>query len=707
MRGQCRLLTIALLSFIQMGLSSPFDLCESIDNRDVAIPVDPEVTGPRIMESIMVQDSSNKSQNKSLSEPHDSLRISSLCPSFGVEYVVLRNAGGKIVEIKGCSISDGEGKVTITANHSLQPGQELYLCSNLSLLRKVYPNESAYSIHSNATSISGRYVLADEGDEAILTGLDGEVIDVVIYGDSDYSGAGWTGKSIKKPTKGHEIHRKSNDITLDTNSSLDWYITTPARSEFTFIAALALVEPFLSPGEARSMLIREFQHASSSIKASVYELDDPEIVSVLSSRARNAVDVAILLEGQPVGGLSEMGKSSAWELEDAGAIMSFLKSRDGFKRYDYLHCKYAIMDGHRSVIMSENWVKSGMDHNRGWGVVVESRDVASFLTDVFEQDSFNGSLDIQPIGQVLDKDDNQMIDLPFVDDQDPTDLPQFQAYVRPLLAPDYARDRIADLMQNASSRILVEQFYCSPSWLRSDGLVSSLFSAASRGVSVRVLLDSSWFSSGETRNNTEIVEGLNRKAQELSVDLRARLVSQYHPFQIIHNKGIIIDNTTIVSSMNWVDASFDENREVGIEISSSEVAMFFGDTFWMDWATDPYPPIVNLSFYSATVYEGTPVLLDASRSTDNSGIASIRWDDGGDGSFEWEGPINLVRLEPGKHLISVIILDKFNNSATSEVEILVLRTIEVGKNDLLLYVPLGVGTGVFVAWKILKRIKTG
>jgi len=690
-----------------MGLSSPFNCCESIDIRDVANPIDLEVARPRTTESILVQDSSNESRNISYSEPQDSLRIASLCPSFGVEYVALRNAGGKIVEIKGCIISDGEGEVTITSNHSLQPGQELYLCSNLSLLRKVYPKESAYLIHSNATSVSGRYVLADEGDEAILIGSDGEVIDVVVYGDSDYSGVGWTGKSIKKPTKGHEIHRKSNDIMLDTNRSLDWYITTPARSEFTSIAAFALVEPFLAPDEARSVLAREFQHASSSIRASVYELDDPEIVSVLSSRARNAVDVSILLEGQPVGGLSESGKSSAWELADAGATVSFIKSREGFKRYDYLHCKYAIMDGHRSVIMSENWAKNGMDHNRGWGVVVESRDVASFMTDVFEQDSFNGSLDIQPIGQALDRDDNQMIDLPFMNDQNPMDLPQFQAYVRPLLAPDYARDRIADLMQNASSRILVEQFYCSPSWLSSDGLVSGLLSAASRGVSVRVLLDSSWFSSGETRNNTEIVEGLNRKAQELSLDLRARLVSQYHPFQIIHNKGIIIDNTTIVSSMNWVDASFYENREVGIEISSSEVATYFGDTFWMDWAIDPYPPVVNLSFHSATIYEGTPVLLDASRSTDNTGIASIRWDDGGDGSFEWEGPIHLVRLEPGKHLISVIILDKFNNSATSEIEILVLRTIEVGKNDLLLYVPLGVGAGVFVTWRILKRIKTG
>jgi hypothetical protein len=222
-----------------------------------------------------------------------------------------------------------------------------------------------------------------------------------------------------------------------------------------------------------------------------------------------------------------------------------------------------------------------------------------------------------------------------------------------------------------------------------------------------VLLDSSWFNSGENRNNTVVVEGLNRRASEMGVDFEARLVSEYHAFEITHNKGMVVDDITVVSSMNWADVSFKENREIGLEIWSEGVASYFSNALWEDWAIDPYPPIVSLSFRNVTVYEGTPVWLDASRSTDNVGIAGISWDDGADGSIEWQGPTQLGRLNPGRHVISVVIVDKFNNSAKSELEVVVLEIEDVEKPSLLLYLPLTTGVAGFVIWYILKRIKTG
>ncbi|MDD1773704.1 MAG: phospholipase D-like domain-containing protein, partial [Methanomassiliicoccales archaeon] len=386
---------------------------------------------------------------------------------------------------------------------------------------------------------------------------------------------------------------------------------------------------------------------------------------------------------------------------------SFMKSRDGYKRYDYLHCKYAVIDGRRSIVMSENWVVDGINRNRGWGAVVESRDLASYLTHVFEHDFTDRSLDVWPIGEVLEGQEDSGLAGFGSTGFGLENLTRFEASVRPLVAPDYSLERLGELIGNAKSRILVEQFYCDSSWLSSDGLVSSLFSAASRGVNVRVLLDSSWFNSGESRNNSEVVERLNERASEMGVDLKARLVSEYHPFKIIHNKGMVIDNVAVVSSMNWAYSSFRENREIGLEIWSEGVASYFSNAFWEDWVTDPYPPVINLSFRSMTVNEDTPVWLDVSKSTDNAGIFRVSWDDGADGSIEWEGPTQLVRLSPGKHVISVTIVDRFNNSVTSVVEVLVL-SVEVADNaSLLLLIPLATGTGGFIVWRTLKKIKTG
>jgi phosphatidylserine/phosphatidylglycerophosphate/cardiolipin synthase-like enzyme len=635
------------------------------------------------------------------------LRIAEVCPSFDTESVALRNDGTSSAEIRGYVISDGEGRVILETNLTLEPDEEIVLCSNLSFFQRVCPGKLALPIQSNNTSVIGRFALADKGDEVILADRAGIVTDVIVYGDSDYAGPGWNGKPVVKPPKGHEILRIHHEIQEDTNTSSDWLVAPPGRSDFAPITATALVEPFLAPDNARSRLIREFEYSSSSIHACVYELDDPNIVSALVASARRGVTVEVLLEGQPVGGLPDKCRSAALELDYAGVIVSFLKSKDSYKRYDYLHCKYAVIDGRRCVIMSENWVVGGINHNRGWGVVAENRELASFLLQVFEQDSADRSPDVWPIDEMLERQEDSQ---PVAQDQAEIDLMglvRFEASVRPLVAPDFSLKRMRELIENAKSRILVEQFYCQPSWVGSDSLLSSLFSTASRGVTVRVLLDSSWFNSGEKRNNTEVIDALNRRASEVGVDLRARLVSEYHAFEITHNKGMVVDNVTIVSSMNWADSSFNENREIGLEIWSDGVASYFSNAFWEDWAIDPYPPIVNLSFRNMTVYEGTPVWLDASRSTDNVGIAGISWDDGTDGSIEWEGPTQLVRLAPGRHLISVVVVDKFNNSAVSKLEVIVLANGGGDERSLLLWAPLVTGAAGFVAWRILKRIKAG
>ncbi|MDD1767942.1 MAG: phospholipase D-like domain-containing protein, partial [Methanomassiliicoccales archaeon] len=543
-------------------------------------------------------------------------------------------------------------------------------------------------------------------DELLLADTSGVLVDVVAYGDSDYSGTGWEGKPVAKPPKAHEIRRMTKDAA-DTNTSSDWLIVPPGRSAFSQIATKALVEPFLAPEDARSRLIREFEYSSRSICAAVYELNDPNVVSALVSAAKRGVNVRVLLEGQPVGGISENGRQAASELDVAGVEVSFLKSRDGYKRYDYLHCKYAVIDGRRSIVMSENWVTNGIDRNRGWGVVVESRELASYMARMFWHDCDNRSLDVCPIENVIGERDYEggLVELgPTVSDIG--NLKRFEASVGPLVSPDFSLERLSNLIDSAKSQILVEQFYCAPSWLGSDGLVSGLFSAASKGVTVRILLDSSWFNSGETRNNSKVVEYLNQRASDMGVDLEARLVSKYHPFEMIHNKGVVIDDVSIVSSMNWVDASFKENREIGIEIRSEEVSSYFSDAFWEDWKTDPYPPIVNLSFKTLTVHEGTPVWLDASKSTDNAGISRILWDEGADGSVEWDGPRHLVKLGCGNHVIAVAVIDVFNNSAFSVVEIRVLPVEDPGSADVLLLLPF-VGTAGFLIWRILKKIKTG
>jgi phosphatidylserine/phosphatidylglycerophosphate/cardiolipin synthase-like enzyme len=210
------------------------------------------------------------------------------------------------------------------------------------------------------------------------------------------------------------------------------------------------------------------------------------------------------------------------------------------------------------------------------------------------------------------------------------DLERHRCEVTALLAPDNAHAWLASAIENATGTILVEQLSVDEDWLDGPTLVGSLISAASRGVTVRLLMDSSWGG----RDNPTVAKELNRQAQALGLDLEAKVISPYHGLSVMHNKGVIIDDLVIISSLNWGDTSLYQNREVGAAISSPEVTSFFRSLFWQDWALDPIPPTIDLPWTYLRVEAGVPVLLDGGSCTDNAPGLHLEWDVGGDGSFE-------------------------------------------------------------------------
>ena len=62
--------------------------------------------------------------------------------------------------------------------------------------------------------------LANNGDEVFLRTKAGQIIDVVTWGDSDYSGFGWYGKAVLKVSDGFYIQRQGE--YWDSNTSADW-----------------------------------------------------------------------------------------------------------------------------------------------------------------------------------------------------------------------------------------------------------------------------------------------------------------------------------------------------------------------------------------------------------------------------------------------------------------------------------------------------
>ncbi len=622
-------------------------------------------------------------------------------PDFDTEFVSLFNCGEQPVDLVNWSLSDGEGSISILDHLVLEEKGSLSFCSNITIFSQISDGRPAIALDNRSLSVEGRFILANGGDEVILRDDRRRAVDVFTYGDSEYTDVGWFGTPFQKIPRGEMAERPGFETFQDSNTSRDWCLSVPGRTNLHPISCHASVEPFSFPENGKEYILRELDFASRSVSISMYKLSDKEVLQSIAECCRRGVEVRILLEGSPVGGFSESYLAGLQSLIDSGCQIYLLKSWEGYKRYDYLHCKIAVIDGYRCLITSENWATASFNNNRGWGAAVESRELASHFTAIIEQDLSKES----PDSVLLEGDTPGSVQRATSQEKvvPVNSTRRLPAEVSTVVSPDFSAETISRLIEDADRRILIQQFYCDPLWLNSSSLLSDLLAAADRGVEVKLLLDSTWFNMKGSKNNSEVVETLNGRGEAAGVDFEARLISDYHPFDMLHNKGMIVDDSVIISSVNWCNASLEQNRELGVCIESRAVASYYSRLFVQDWAEDPIPPSLEINFWNAS--EHGLVWLDASNSSDNQGIRSYLWDVGADGTFDYRGSQRLISLPSGSHHIILSVRDLANNTAQKRFQVTIFENEEGGPHYLMYAPAVLLGTAV-TYWQIRKKIKS-
>jgi phosphatidylserine/phosphatidylglycerophosphate/cardiolipin synthase-like enzyme len=621
------------------------------------------------------------------------LLICEVMPAFEMEYVMIRNSACAPVDLVGMMLTDGEGSLTF-GHRVLLSGEELVVCSDPALFERIHDNHSAIALDDPLILKKGRFILADAGDEVMLVDQNSSIIDVLTYGASDYAGSGWRGDPCAKPGKGETLARLD---VADSDQACDWSIIVAGRAELEPVSAQAQVEPFTFPEQGRERVLRELAYAQSSVRLAIYEISDQYVVGALLNCSARGVDVRLLIESEPVGGRSKSENGALDALLGAGAGVYLIKSYQGYKRFAYLHCKYLVVDERRLLVMSENLLASSMDNNRGWGVVVESNELSRFFADMFDSDSLFKRPDIQqyrPSGNSFTPLYNESV-------LNLEGIIRARAYVTAVISPEWSLPSLLRSIYEAADRILVEQLYFEERLLR-DYLLPALVDAARGGVEVRVLLDNEWYNQMGTKNNTLAVELIEQEGNSLKIPLHAKLISSYQKFGTLHNKGLVIDDAALVSSINWNLAALLENRECGLFVESAAIADFFAQVFEDDWKEDPDPPEIRVET-EIEAMEGEPILISASNCSDASGIARIEWDLLDDGTIDQTGRLYKAELSAGNYLLRLTVFDAFNNSASELLRIHVVAGKVVSGQEWVL-VLFAAGTSLAI-WRMLVRIK--
>lgn len=372
------------------------------------------------------------------------------------------------------------------------------------------------------------------------------------------------------------------------------------------------VTTFVSPDSSSGVFLMAVNSASDEILLNVYEFSNPVMAeSLIAARKRN-VNVIILVEGGPVGGIGPEEKAALWSINQSGIPLYAMAPVTGeHAAYRYDHAKYLVIDKKAVFITSENFKYSGfppegMSANRGWGVYLEDPELASYFTAVFTSDLHGTS--VHPYAGSPGNPEP----LPTMEYKVEFPSRQFTgATVRPVIAPDTSTE-ITELINSAATRIEIEQAYITnetPGTL--NPYLAAAVNASRRGVHVRVLLDSYWYNTEDTADNDEMVSLINGIAANEKIPLEARCADlMTNGLEKIHNKGVIVDDQNVlISSINWNSNSPNFNREAGVIIDHPGVARYFRDVFDDDWAPSIKTPPVQTDYLKIVIVIGVLVLL--------------------------------------------------------------------------------------------------
>ena len=552
------------------------------------------------------------------SDSDGDIELDMVCPTETEGFTIVNNTSYD-TDLKGWHISDGEGRVTFTESMILKPG---YTVTIMSQTPEDWMQLESYILFGESGVTNDKFSLNDKGDELYIIDKDGRMRYSFCYGESTDP------DPFPKIPKGHVALR--NHAYGYPGETEEWILHVPGRTLYHFQRTYEDCEviPFSFPESNGDEILAQIQGADDTIRISIYTFDNKRIASALRHALERGVEVMMLIEGQPAGGIDSEQVRVLTTLWESGADIRMIHSQESYKRYQYVHSKYAIIDDDTTIITSENWTDSAFSGNRGWGTCIIDEGCARYLSDIFDSDFTDK-------GDLVDFRERYATSLPYL--LEPYSLidVSFRTYiadVSPIVCPDYSLKSLREYILSAEERIYSQQLNVQYDWTTGDdNPLQWMRAMGSKGVDSRLLVDVTYDSPDDDDNGDGY--GLYTiYRDDPNIQIRY-LQSSFSG--LMHNKGIIVDDTVWIGSMNWTDNSITSNREMSVIIHSKEITDIYAELFLNDWGVE-FDGTICLSVDISDVVFGEYTELDASGSSVPFG-SEFRWNLDDDDEYERTG----------------------------------------------------------------------
>ncbi|MCR4407064.1 MAG: lamin tail domain-containing protein [Anaerolineae bacterium] len=560
------------------------------------------------------------------------------------EWIELRNNTDQDIDLNGWTLAAADGSPTIALTGTIPAGGYYLLERTDDTTVSNIPADQVYTGDLN-----------NNGEVLVLR--NDVVVDAFVYGDGDTNVSGWSGEAVQPypgySSEGQILYRKRNESTAlplpDTDIAADWAQSVAAGANLfgpvdegdiygkkvqypgwdldTFTQTLKITRTAtltiaVAPDNSYETVRDFFQSAQESIHIEGYTFENAHLTGVITEALQRGITVTVLLDGDPTSGMTDQERWICQQIADAGGnvyLMHNNPAADVHDRYAYQHAKFAIVDGERVLIGSENFGYNAMPADdksdgtfghRGVILITDAPEIVAHVQSIFAADcdpthhndivlwgsvpSYTVPIGYTPVYTSGGWSYGVQFPTPFVLANTTMAFEVVQSPETSLRQTDGLLAMVA--RAGMSDTVLVEQMYEHPYWGNNveddpNPRLEAYIAAARRGATVRILLDSYYDNPDKARSNTATCAYVNTIAVSETLDLECRLGN---PAGLgIHNKMVLVDDAQSdddylhVGSLNGTATSAKVNRELALQVRSAAARAYLTEVFEHDWASAP------------------------------------------------------------------------------------------------------------------------
>ena len=566
--------------------------------------------------------------------------------STEMEFFELTNIGTESAILNGWKVkriaSDGTSFESDITNLQIDAGSSIKLSNDVSALELFEDG----NIIDMGIAMDNPIFLLDSGMALQLIHPTGVIADTIVYKNGPVDSEGWSGVSLSEPVNGIDnliLYRGDGcGLMTDTNQSVDWHQRWGRLGASDFCADSSFDEatkitPLIAPEHGLMDILNWIGDAQTSLHVHMYIIQSSELTQALIDAKSRGVDVTVVLN-EPEDWWNYNDKVAqeayAYALKEGGISVHWFGG-SGDDPYLYLHSKVAVRDDASVWIGSGNWKPSSLPYdgdrgNRDWGILVDSVQLA---TNVRSNMAFDeNSMYVQAVSSTPPTNSYVIPDAQVIDQATSSAFTgTFSGQL--LTCPDDCVEGLTEMIQSAENEILLSLQYLDLDWKWGWGenpLISALQQAASDGVSIRLIINGAYLD----EDIQDVVDRINNDWNLTNGwDASAIIMSEDDDVMKLHNKGAIVDGESVlISSINWGDSAMVRNREMGLIVTSTEVAAPFVASWYADWNrldnvtdtdNDGLPDIFEVNNGLNRTISMHGGVLEADMDNDNDGLSNL------------------------------------------------------------------------------------